>query len=88
MTIQKKVIVVNSDDGDWSGIFLSDGNATGSEHYTLWAENHSLHTQDWIELINNHHIESVEQMEVSWEYMHSIGSFPNNFEDIPEEKFV
>jgi len=82
--IYKKVIVVNSDDGDWSGIFLSDG----KDNYTLWGENHSLHTQDWIELINNHHIESVEQMEVSWEYMHSIGSFSNKFEDIPKDKFV
>lgn len=82
--IYKKLIVVNSDDGDWSGIFLEDG----AGYFTLWGENHSLHTQDWVELINNHHIESVEQMEVSWEYMHSIGSFPNNFEDIPKEKFV
>lgn len=82
--IYKKIIVVDSDDGDWSGIFLSDG----KDNYTLWVENHSLYTQDWIELINNHRIESVEQMEVSWEYMHSIGTFPSKFEDIPEEAFV
>lgn len=82
--IYKKVIVVNSDDGDWSGIFLSDG----KDSYTLWGENHSLHTSDWVELINNHHIESAKEMEVDWEYMHSIGSFPDNFEDIRKDKFV
>ena len=33
-------------------------------------------------------LKDVEEMEVEWEYMHDIGSFPIDFEDISKEKFV
>lgn len=84
MTTQKKVIVVNSASGDWSGIYLDDGN----ENCTLWTEDHSLHTQDWAELINNHHLESVDVEEVDGEWLEeSGGRLPQHYQDIPMDNF-
>lgn len=79
MSVQKKVIVVNSSHGDWSGIYLD---------YDLWTEHHSLHTQDWAELINNHHLESVDVKEVCGEWLEECGNLPQRYLDIPMEKFV
>lgn len=79
MTTQKKVIVVNSSSGDWSGIYLDN---------ELWAEHHSLHTQDWAELINNHHLESVDVKEVSGEWLEECGNLPQRYQDIAMERFV
>lgn len=79
MTTQKKIIVVNSSHGDWSGIYLDN---------ELWTEYHSLHTGDWAELINNHHLESVDVREVDGEWLEESGNLPQNFNDISQEKFV
>lgn len=79
MTTQKKVIVVNSSHGDWSGIYLD---------YDLWTEHGSLHTGDWAELINNHHLESVEVKEVCGDWLEECGNLPQCYQDIPMEKFV
>lgn len=79
MNIQKKVIVVNSSHGDWSGIYLDN---------ELWTEYHSLHTNDWAEIINNHHLESVDVIEVDGEWLEESGNLPQNFNGIPQEKFV
>lgn len=84
MTTQKKIVVVNSSHGDWSGIYLDDGN----ENYTLWTEHHSLHTQDWAELINNHHLESVAVKEVCGEWLEECGNLPQRYQDIPKGAFV
>jgi hypothetical protein len=79
MTTQKKIIVVNSSSGDWSGIYLDN---------ELWTEHHSLHTGDWAELINNHHLDSVDVREVDGEWLEESGNLPQNFNGIPQEKFV
>lgn len=79
MTVQKKVIVVNSSHGDWSGIYLD---------YDLWTEHHSLHTGDWAELINNHHLASVEIKEVDGDWLEESGNLPQHYQDIPVDKFV
>ena len=79
MTTQKKVIIVNSAHGDWSGIYLDN---------ELWTEDHSLHTQDWAELINNHHLESVDVEEVDGEWLEeSGGRLPQHYQDIPMDNF-
>lgn len=77
--VYKKVIVVNSSHGDWSGIYLD---------YDLWTEHHSLHTCDWAELINNHYLDSVDVKEVDGEYLEESGNLPQHYQDIPMEKFV
>ena len=79
MNIQKKVIVVNSSHGDWSGIYLDN---------ELWTEHHFLHTQDWAELINNHHLESVDVKEVDGEWLEECGNLPQRYQDIPMEMIV
>ena len=79
MTTQKKVIVVNSSHGDWSGIYLDN---------ELWTEHHSLDTQDWAELINNHHLESVDVKEVDGDWLEECGNLPQRYQDIPIEWFV
>lgn len=79
MTTQKRIIVVNSSSGDWSGIYLDN---------ELWTEHHALHKGDWAELINNHHLESVDVKEVDGEWLEESGSFPILFNDIPQEKFL
>lgn len=79
MSVQKKVIVVNSSHGDWSGIYLD---------YDLWTEHHSLHTDDWAELINNHHLESVVVREVDGEWLEESGNLPQYYQDIPMDKFT
>lgn len=79
MTTQKKIIVVNSNQGDWSGIYLDN---------ELWTEHHSLDTQDWAELINNHHLESVDVKEVCGDWLEEWGNLPQRYQDIPVEKFV
>lgn len=79
MTTQKKVIVVNSSHGDWSGIYLD---------HELWTEHHSLHTQDWAELINNHHLESVDVKEVDGHWLEECGNLPQRYQDIPKGAFV
>lgn len=79
MTTQKKVIVVNSSHGDWSGIYLDN---------FLWTEHHSLHTGDWAELINNHHLESVDVREVDGEWLEMCGNLPQRYQDIAEDRFV
>lgn len=79
MTTQKKVIIVSSAHGDWSGIYLDN---------ELWTEDHSLHTQDWAELINNHHLESVDVEEVDGEWLEeSGGRLPQHYQDIPMDNF-
>jgi len=79
LTTQKKVIIVNSAHGDWSGIYLDN---------ELWTEDHSLHTQDWAELINNHHLESVDVEEVDGEWLEeSGGRLPQHYQDIPMDNF-
>lgn len=77
MTVYKKVIVVNSSHGDWSGIYLDSD---------LWTEHHSLHTGDWAELINNHHLESVDVREVDGDWLEESGNLPQHYQDIPIEK--
>lgn len=79
MTTQKKVIVVNSSHGYWPGIYLDN---------ELWTEDHSLHTQDWAELINNHHLESVDVEEVDGEWLEECGNLPQRYQDIPKGAFV
>lgn len=79
MNVQKKIIVVNSSSGDWSGIYLDN---------ELWTEHHSLHTCDWAELINNHHLESVDVKEVCGEWLEeSGGRLPQHYQDIPMDNF-
>lgn len=78
MITQKKIIVVNSSHGDWSGIYLDN---------ELCTEHHSLHTQDWAELINNHHLESVDVREVDGHWLEMCGNLPQHYKDIPMEKF-
>lgn len=81
--ILKNIIVVSSEDGEWQGIYLQEG-----EMYTLWGESYSLNNGHWIELINHHHLNNVSQQEVSYHWMNQEGNFPNNYEDIPQEAFV
>lgn len=69
-----------SDDLDHkSGIYLDN---------ELWTEHHSLHTCDWAELINNHHLESVDVKEVCGEWLEECGNLPQRYQDIPMGAFV
>jgi hypothetical protein len=79
MTTQKKIIVVNSSHGYWSGIYLDN---------ELWTEHHSLDTQDWAEIINNHHLESVDVEEVQGDWLEECGNLPQKYQDIPKGVFV
>ena len=77
--IYKKIIVVNSSSGDWSGIYLD---------YELWVEGHSITQFDWAELINNHYLDCVTIREVDGEWVEYHSSFPNTYQEIPVDKFV
>lgn len=83
--IYKKVIVVHSSSGDWSAIYLEEGQG----YFTLWEEAHSFDDSTWAELINKHHLESVEILEVDSEWLEDEGgTFPEHFEHIAKDRFV
>lgn len=83
--IYKKVVVVNSSSGDWSAIYLEEGQG----YFTFWGEGHSFDDSVWAELINNHHLESVEILEVDSAWLEDEGgTFPEHFEDIPKDKII
>lgn len=77
--VYKRVIVVNSSHGDWSGIYLD---------YELWRESHSISQYDWSELINNHYLDSVVISEVDGEWLEYCGNLPQSYTEIPMDKFV
>lgn len=69
-----KFIFVSTD--DWEGIYI-DGE--------LEYEGHQVPTSVWLSFIDDYRDYAVESYWVNEEYMHDMGNFPDEFEDIPKE---
>lgn len=74
-----RLTYVTNEYGGWCGIFV-DG--------ILEDEGHGIPTHTWLDYLESKRITSVNTAEVSGEWMESVGSFPKQFEEIPEEVFV
>lgn len=74
-----KLTYVTNEYGGWAGIFVDD---------ILEDEGHEIPTHIWLYYLESGRITSVNTAEVSGEWMEDVGSFPKQFEEIPEEVFV
>lgn len=74
-----KLTYVSSSNGDWSAIYIDN---------QLDYESHSIPVWVWIDLFNLNSITEAVQFEVDGVWLEEGGSFPQNFNDIPEEAFV
>lgn len=74
-----KLTYVSSTHGDWSGIYVDN---------KLDYEGHSIPVWVWLDLFNLSGVTETVQFEVDGEWLEEAGSFPQNFKDIPEDKFI
>lgn len=74
-----KIVIVNSTDGDWSGLFVND---------SLNHEGHSISEHELLSVLHKNQPFEYEVLEVESEWLNEGGCFPNKFSDIPKEQFV
>ena len=74
-----KLTYVSSSHGDWSGIYIDN---------ELDYEGHSIPVWVWLDLFNLSDVIEAVQSEVDGGWLEEGGSFPQNFKDIPEDKFL
>lgn len=74
-----KLTYVSSSNGAWSGIYIDN---------KLNYEGHSIPVWVWLDLFNLNSVSEAIQLEVDGDWLEEGGSFPQNFKDIPKDKFV
>lgn len=70
---------VSSSHGDWAGVYLNG---------KLYDEGHSIPVWLWIDLFNLNSVTEAVQFEVDGDWLEEGGKLPQNFCDIPKDKFV
>lgn len=67
-----------SSHGDWCAIYINND---------LQCEGHSIPVHDWLNIIETWNIGMTIQLEVNGEWLEGCGSFPAEFDEIPEEMY-
>lgn len=74
-----KVTIVNSTDGDWSGLFVNG---------KISFQSHSLPKHEMLDILSKNQPFEYEELEVDGDWLADIGQFSENLSDIPEEAFI
>ena len=76
--MSNKIVITNSECGDWSGIYVNG---------ILFYEGHSIDNSVWIDVIKRYKVFSgeIHSYWIADEWLENRGNFPDKFNDIQKE---